>query len=403
MNLRATLFAALVLLAPAAAAAQQTPLDKAYTFVDRMMDLYSTGDTLRVAQSFVPTATFDDGDVSYTYDDAVLIVALLQRGNRNDKDRAKVLGDSLVYAQQHDEAADGRVRDAYHADPFLNGDGTPDVAAQSSYTGNIAWTGMALLHLYRATHDGTYLDAALALGNFILANAYDTRGKGGYTGGLKADGGKLLWKSTEHNIDTYAFFAMLRQETGDASWKTNAAHALRFVKSMWNRKKDFFYIGTLDDGRTVNRGDPTPEDVQTWSYLATGLGAYQGSIDWALAHLSATSGDFQGLSFEVKDRSGVWFEGTAHAAAALLARNQGDDITQADILLGDVGTGQTSAPNADGYGIDAASKDGLQTGDGGDDYYAALHTGATGWFCIALQAGNPFRLEKKGELLALQP
>ena len=403
MNPRATVLAAVILLTPAAAAAQQTPLDKAYVFVDRMMDLYGSGDTLRVAQSFVPTSTFDDGDVSYTYDDAVLIVALLQRGNPDDKDRAKVLGDSLVYAQQHDPAADGRVRDAYHADPFLNNDGTPNVAAQSSFTGNIAWTGMALLHLWRLTHDGTYLDAALALGNFLIANAYDTRGKGGYTGGLKVDGSKLLWKSTEHNIDTFAFFTMLHQATGNSAWKADAAHALRFVKSMWNRKKGFFYIGTLDDGVTVNRGDPTPEDVQTWSYLATGLAAYQGSIDWALTHLSATSGDFQGLSFEVKDRSGVWFEGTAHAAAALLARNQGGDVTQADILLGDIETGQASAPNADGYGIDAASKDGLQTGDSGDDYYAALHTGATGWFCIAMQAGNPFRFAKSGELLAQWP
>ena len=367
------------------------------------MDLYGDGDALRVAQSFVPTPTLDDGDTSYTYDDAVLIVALLKRGSRDDKDRAKVLGDSLVYAQQHDEAQDGRVRDAYHADPFLNDDGTPNVSARSSYTGNIAWTGMALLHLYRATHDDTYLNAAIAFANFILANAYDTRGKGGYTGGLKADGERLLWKSTEHNIDTYAFFTMLRQATGDTSWKANAAHALRFVKSMWNRKKGNFFIGTFDDGKSVNRSDPTPEDVQTWSYLATGLSAYQGSIDWALAHLSATSGDFQGLSFEVKDRSGVWFEGTAHAAAALEARGQGDDITQAEILLGDIETGQASAPNADGYGIDAASKDGLQTGDSGDDYYAALHTGATGWFCIAMQAGNPFRFEKKGELLALRP
>jgi hypothetical protein len=50
-----------------------------------------------------------------------------------------------------------------------------------------------------------------------------------------------------------------------------------------------------------------------------------------------------------------------------------------------------NAPNADDLGIDAASKDGLKTGDGGDKYYASLHIGATAWYCLAGQSANPFR------------
>jgi hypothetical protein len=373
-----------LLLVPAAASA--APLDSAYSFIDTMMDLHAQGTTLRLAQSFVPTPTFDDGDISYTYDDAVMIAALLERGTPDDLARAKILGDSLVYAQDHDPAPDGRVRDAYHADPFVKRDGTPNIANKSSYTGNIAWTGLALMQLYRATKDETYRAAAQKLAAFIVTNAFDTRGRGGFTGGLTADGGKLVWKSTEHNIDSYALFQML----GD---KVNAAHALRLVKAMWSKRGGFYFIGTGTDGKTINRDDPTPEDVQTWSLLATGIEKHKGSIDWALANLSATSGSFQGLSFEVRDRSGVWFEGTAHAAAALEARGTGDDLNAAQLLLNDIEIGQISAPNADGKGIDAASKDGLQTGDSGDVYYAALHTGATGWYCIARQSGNPFKLK----------
>jgi len=216
--------------------------------------------------------------------------------------------------------------------------------------------------------------------------AQDARGKGGFTGGLTANGDKLLWKSTEHNIDSYALFRML----GD---KTDAAHALRFVKAMWSRRGGYYFIGTGTDGKTINHDDPTPEDVQTWSFLATGFEKHKGSIDWALANLSATSGGFSGLSFEVRDRTGVWFEGTAHAAAALEARATGDDLNAAQLLLNDIEIGQISAPNADGNGIDAASKDGLKTDDNGDVYYAALHTGATGWYCIAKQNGNPFKLK----------
>jgi hypothetical protein len=376
---------AFLLGAPAAAAA---PLDNAYQFIDTMMDLHAQGSTLRLVQSFVPTPTFDDGDVSYTYDDAVLIVALLQRRTDDDLARARLLGDSLIYAQTHDEAGDGRLRDAYHSNPFLKHDGAPNVASKSSYTGNMAWAGMALMQLYRATKDEIYHQAAARLADFIVAGAYDTRGKGGFDGGLTAGGDKLMWKSTEHNIDCYAFFKML----GDTA---NAKHALALVKAMWSRKQGHFFIGTTTDGKTINRDDPNPEDVQTWSFLATGLKTHESSIDWALANLSATSGDFQGLSFEDRDRSGVWFEGTAHAAAALEARGNSGDLNAAELLLIDVETGQVSAPNADGKGIDAASKDGLKTDDSGDAYYAALHTGATGWYCIAKQAGNPFRLPRR--------
>lgn len=372
------------LLAPTAVRAD-TPLDKAYGFLDRMMDLHAQGTDLRLAQSFVPTPTFDNGDVSYTYDDAVVIIALLERGTPDDVTRARILGDSLIAAQDRDAAGDGRLRDAYHSDPFLKPDGSPSVASQGSFTGNMAWAGLALMQLFRATHDGRYRTAAQKLAAFVVANALDMRGKGGFTGGFKANGDKLQWKSTEHNIDAYALFKML----GD---KDDARHALAFVKSMWSRRGGFYFIGTGLDGVTVNRDDPTPEDVQTWSFLSTGLKARAGSIDWALANLSATSGGFSGLSFEARDRTGVWFEGTAHAAAALEARANSGDLDAAELLLLDIETGQASAPNADGSGIDAASKDGLKTDDSGDAYFASLHTGATGWYCIARQMGNPFKL-----------
>ncbi len=377
------------------AAASAAPLDQAYTFIDQMIDLHGSGDTLRLAQSYVPTATFDNGDVSYTYDDAVLIAALLARGTDDDKARARLLGDSLIYAQAHDAAADGRVRDAYHSDPFLKRDGSVNVASKSSYTGNLVWTGIAWVQLYRATKDARYRDAALAVAAFVQANLNDSRGHGGYIGGFTAAGAPLMWKSTEHNIDAYGFFTMLAQATHDPMWKTRAKHALAFVKAMWSRRGGFYFIGTGTDGVTINHGDPTPEDVQTWSFLSTHLAAHQGSIDWALNNLSATEGAFDGLAFEERDRSGVWFEGTAHAAAALFARNLPGDTDKAEDLVTDIEIGQAGAPNADGNGIDAASKDGLKTDDNGDAYYASLHTGATGWYCIAKQRANPFKLLKR--------
>ncbi|MBV9570393.1 MAG: hypothetical protein JO056_04040 [Alphaproteobacteria bacterium] len=381
-----------ILLMASGCAQAATPLSRAYAFLYRQMDKYQQGDSLRLVRSYVPTDTFSNADVSYTYDDDVMLLALLRRGQGEDVARARVLGDALVYAQAHDPYNDGRVRGAYHARRFTGHDGAPRIAGAASDTGNLAWTGIAFAQLYNATGKQDYLSAALALGGFIQRNTYDTRGAGGYTGGINADQQKIEYKSTEHNIDLYALFGMLAQLTGEQSWSGDATHALTFVQAMWNAKRGYFYIGTGNDGATINKGDPTPEDVQTWSFLSTGLAQYQSSMDWALANLSAIKGRFDGLSFEAKDRSGVWFEGTAHAAMAFAARGMGDDAQTVAQLLADVEIGQANAPNADGKGVVAASKDGLETGDGADKYYASLHIGATAWYCLAKQAANPFRL-----------
>jgi hypothetical protein len=377
---------------PGAVAPAGSPLSRAYAFLDREMDRYGSGASLRLVQSYVSTATFSNGDLSYTYDDDVLLIALLARGTPDDVARARVLGDSLVYVQAHDPLADGRVRAAYHARRLTKPDGSLDIASVASDTGNLAWTGLALAQLYRATGEQRYLAAAARIASFMRTNTFDARGAGGYTGGFTASGSRIRYKSTEHNIDLYALFTMLAQLTANRAWSEHAQHALGFVRAIWNAKASFFYIGTGNDGVAVNTGDPTPEDVQTWSFLATGLAKYEGSIDWALESLSVT-GHFQGLSFEIKDRSGVWFEGTAHAVAALKTRNLSGDTRKAAQLIADVETAQAQAPNADGHGIDAASKDGLKTGDAANDrYYASLHIGATAWYCLAKQSKNPFRL-----------
>ena len=388
--------AALLLLLPAADVAAgsppRDPLARAYAFLDTQMDRYAKGDALRLVQSYVPTATFSNGDISYTYDDAVMVIALLARGTSDGIARARVLGDSLLYVQTHDTAADGRLRDAYHAKDLFRTGGAPQIASAGSHTGNLAWNGLALAQLSRATSDVKYLKGALALANFIQQNFHDARGIEGYTGGFEANGKKIPYKSAEHNIDLYAFFTMLARLTGDGAWQTRADSASKMVAAMWDAKKEFFWIGTGLDGQSVNKSDPIPEDVQTWSFLSLHLARYQGSIDWALANLSATSGPFRGLSFAAVDRSGVWFEGTAHAATALLKRNRGHDSKVAATLLSDIELGQARAPNADGNGVDAASKDGLRTGDGANDrYYASPHIGATAWYCLARQSANPFQ------------
>ncbi|MFJ9691195.1 hypothetical protein [Kitasatospora sp. NPDC101183] len=377
-------------------------VDAAYSFLAQQLDAAATGSTLRVPRSyrgghFEDPALFgpDGFQASFTYDDALVIEAFLQRGGGDDLAHATALGDSLLYAQEHDITPDGRLRASYEPNPFVTASGTPYVGGFSVYTGNMAWAGMAFTKLYRATGRQRFLDGALKAANWIQANAADTRGAGGYTGGLRNDDGTgqsmvpITWKATEHNIDTGAFFAMLAGVTGDAGWQQRSANAFRFVKSM-QAPNGHLWTGTGLDGVTTNQ-DLEPEDVQTWSFLATLDPAYAPAVDWAAGRFAVTDGPYSGVSFSGQDTTKVWFEGTAHLLAAYQARRDAGDAGKAAVLMATLQRAQAGAPNTDGRGIVAASRDGLGV-DGVDFYYASLHTGATAWYVIAAQGGNPFRL-----------
>ncbi len=402
-----------------------------------MMDAYAQGSTLRLIQSYSDQQGLQS--TAFTYDNAVSIHAFLIRGLGEDLTRAQLLGNSLLYAQQNDSFHDGRLRQAYFVNApdahgaYVQPAGSPFYFFGSS-TGDMAWAGMALAQLYRRTRNSNYLHGAVSLGNWIVTNTYDTRGAGGYNGGVDASNTRITYKSTEHNIDTHAFFVMLASLTGNSVWSMRARHALPFLAAMWNSSANFFWTGTGNDGVAINTSN-IPEDVQTWSYLALLKDPYAASIDWVKSNLvtvdtpqtinSKLTGEqrIEGLTFaslslraltpsasydQPPDPNAVWLEGTGHAAAALLARHSPanddrpkfyEDIATALFLLDNIrfaqsklGAGQTvgGAAITAGEGV-VASSSVCNTGFG-SSYYPNLHIGATGWYLIAGQGGNPFQL-----------
>jgi len=442
----------------------------AYLFLDTMMDAYAQGFTTRLSQSYSDELGLES--TAFVYDNAVEIMARLLRASGQDLDRAKVLGNGLLYAQQTDPAADGRVRQAYfvdHADAqgaFIIPSGFPFFFLGSA-TGDMAWTGMALAQLAHRTGISAYLDGAVRLGNWIFNNTFDTRGAGGYNFTL----GPNQVKSTEHNIDAFALFTMLARLTGDsATWTGRADHARIFVDAMFNAAGGFFFTGTGPDGVSVNPNlsqDNIPEDVQDWSFQAFLNPDHAASIDWCKTNLAVTdtpqtynsdlvpafsanlSGNMRvsGVSFATQSMrpplaenettegacfiapsdpfsnrpspSAVWLEGTGHLAAALLSRNSprskdidgfNGDVDTARILLDNirvaqnnlgrgqhvgggqpfVGLGKPAQAIPDGLGVIAATSE-LNTGFG-FSFKRFQHVGATGWYAIAGQAGNPFQL-----------
>ena len=415
-------------------------INRAFTFQNLMMDAYTSGATIRLSQSYSDAALNATG---FTYDNAVAIHAYLSRSQQDDLARAKTLGLGLLHAQATNfPVADGRFAQAY----FVN---APDSSGAfitpaafpfffyGSSVGDQAWAGMALAQLYRRTRDTQYLTGALLVANWIVTNTYNTQGPGGYSYGTIIDQFNNSQpspngKSTEGNLDTYAFFTMLHTLTNGGhanngmTWAALAQHAFQFVFAMFNAQGPFFYTGTLPDNVTINPS-PIPEDCQTWSFLAFLDARSRGTIDWALANLQTTdtasspnsnltgNQTVSGMTFSTaslvtpaNDPHAVWLEGTAHTAAALTARvlRGGDsisslltDISRAVQLLKDVehaqqilGVGQTAGGKVipSGLGV-VASSSVLDTGFG-FTYGPSLHIGATGWYLIASLAANPFQL-----------
>src|SRR6266850_6367854 len=80
----------------------RSSLANAYAFLDQMMDAYVQGPTARLCQSYsdqIAGGTFYS--TAFVYDNALLALAYLARGNARDIARAKVIGNALLYAQQN--------------------------------------------------------------------------------------------------------------------------------------------------------------------------------------------------------------------------------------------------------------------------------------------------------------
>ena len=369
--------------------ARQLPasLARAYQFLNQMMDIRTTGPAPRLVQSYTGGLLGQRGDTTAsTYDNALLIDAYLAERTAGGVARAETIGNALLYLQAHEPAHDGRLHNAYAPVP-LNDANAIQVTDQASSTGTLAWAGQALVQLYAATRIRAYLRGAIDLGEWIQSQCRDGRGSGGYTGGDTAAGAKIPWESTEHNIDVYAFFRLLAQETGDPVWSQRAAWARRFVVSMWDPAQSRFYLGTTGDGGRRN-DTAQVEDVNSWSYLALHDPAYAGSVSWDVANLSVSAAGYRGVTYCTGDPTGVWFEGTAHVADALRLRNQPGDSAQARSYLADIAYAQAHGPNGDGLGIMAASRDALSDCQGGY-VYASLHTGTTAWYILAADGIDP--------------
>lgn len=408
----------------------------ALTFLGVMADAYPSVNTgVRLAQSYADELGLFS--TAFVYDSALAICAHLTRGSAG-RARARQLGDALLYAQAHDPGySDGRLRQAYNVGPYTFYDGNPqphgfvlpdgaaNMGSQFGFTGtavgDMAWPGIALLQLFSATHDARYLAGARAIGTWIVDNARSDQPLGGFTFGVNGSNAKVKASSSEHNIDSIAFFTLLAHASGERRWLEQAAHARAFLTKMWNNSAGYFSTGT-NDGVNVNP-DPVPEDVQTWAWLALRDRRSSRACDWATSALAVTdvagTGQSQmpagtsisGVTFSsasltstaaYNDRTvhqqGVWLEGTGHLATMLADRHRAGDSAAAARLVKQIRSAQTrlgQGQHVGGVALPAASgvvaaSSLIDTGFG-FGYFPVQHVGATSWYVMAAAGANPYQ------------
>lgn len=338
---------------------------------------------------------------AFTYDNAVAGIALLACADRVS---ARRIGDALVRAVANDpHVSDGRVRNAYRAGPVTEEKPAlpgrwdagrkqwiADAYQVSTATGNVAWAALLLLNLHQAEPSPAYLATARRLLAWTEQNTRARNGPDGYNGGRHGwDNAQRAqtWKSTEHNLDIAMAAAWAARAAGqrDAPEQRQARTALDFVARMWNASEQRFHIGTKDDGATLST-EASGLDAQLWPLLAAPEGscAWSRSLDWVEKHHRIGAG--YGFS---REPDGIWTEGSAQAAATLVARKGAAPEALWQLLA------SQRAGNGLYYATPSARiSTGLAIGPdsvGADFYYYRWpHLGATAWIALAATGFNPF-------------
>lgn len=327
---------------------------------------------------------------AFTYDNALAVIALLACGKPQQAER---IGEALRLASINDT----RLRDAYRAGIIKGDRPLPNrwwdakrkrwIDAAHDYSsayqdgtscGNVAWAALALLALHDATGDTRWRDAALHLAGWVVANAADARGAGGFNGGIEAYllvPKKALWKSTEHNIDLTALFDWLARIAAPGNWNAQAAHARNFVAAQWDAASGHFWMGTTADGTTPLR-TPSALDVQLWAQLLPDAPReWQRALHW-VERVNAVKGGFDFTD----PPDGLWTEGTGQAA--LVYRRLGHEA-EANTLFASIA--QQAAPGGFLYATREPRITAVYS-----YYYRRPHLAATAWAVLAGLDRNPY-------------
>jgi uncharacterized repeat protein (TIGR01451 family) len=289
--------------------------------------------------------------------------------------------------------------------------------------GNNALAILAFLAAYRQSGDSTYLNDALTVANWIVANLADTSASpyGGYFAGY-SDGGvpksRLTGKSTADNALLYLAFGSLSgvlsglgRTAEAAQWTSSANSAGDFVSKMFVASTGQVVSGTspVQGADTLNTAESLDANALAIVALADQARYTQvdlkKAIQYALAgfgrSVAAGGVSFNGLQLTAPlpgTLAGVAWESVGQMVTAMKLVDSQSFATQIAAFIAEMRKAQNQAPFGDGLGLPAA------TVQGGDTLpptsqclstpYACLPErvgiAATAWQSFAENGGHPF-------------
>jgi hypothetical protein len=181
-------------------------------------------------------------DWAFTYDQSLACQTFLLFG---DADHADAI---LSFYAHRAVKKNGAYSNAY--------DATDGHSMESTiHVGPNIWIGIAALQYGHRLKSDAYLPMAKDIADWVL-ELQDSEG------GIKG-GPSVTWYSTEHNLDAYAFFSMLFQETGEERYKIAQEKVLSWIKK---------YAYTMKEKRfNRGKGDATiATDTFSWAIASIG-------------------------------------------------------------------------------------------------------------------------------------
>lgn len=166
--------------------------------------------------------------IAFTYDEALCVDVFLAKG---DLIRAKNILDFFINKALKLETG------YFFFNAYSKNSG--NVLEWMSHVGPNVWLGMAILHYVEKSNDRTYLDFAKNIADYVI-DLQDNYG------GIKG-GDSVNWYSTEHNLDSYAFFRMFYKMTKENRYKYSADLVLRWLfNDVYIKNENRFMRGKND-------------------------------------------------------------------------------------------------------------------------------------------------------------
>ncbi len=181
-------------------------------------------------------------DWAFTYDQALATQVFLLFGDTKSAENVLSFYDARA---ARENGAFLNVYDATHGQAFEN----------VVHVGPNVWIGIAALQYEHNVKDGRFLPLAKSVADWVISQQ-DAEG------GLKG-GPTVTWYSIEHNLDAYAFFSMLYQETRDERYQQARGRILSWIKK--------YAYSVKEKKMNRGKGDATiATDTFSWAVAAMG-------------------------------------------------------------------------------------------------------------------------------------